>query len=418
MSRRGPQVSGPVLEPAPSPVLVQLRLSARTASAPPRGVVAVLLRPERPPGGRGGVRHLWRRAGRRGRVAGRRRGCWVISLSPSLYDGPPIASKVADVAAPATTSPPSAPLLLALVVLRGGQVGRGSRVESVALLVQAVSSVLDTSRSSLVRNEMLSRPVWPTSPTAAMVMVPVAALGPDWLRRKTPPKAPGRVLVARGVAGLGEVELLEVRAGTEDAVLRPLERRGVRGLRGGGRVEGGGAPLWTGRPPGLEGRAVSVQVRDECVPTVSLGAAAVASVPSCGGSAAPQAPCPWSGRSCRWDGTGRRSCWGPCPAGRRATDVLDEPDVAILVVLDPFASAAGPRASGGWPCRRPGRRSRRQDSEIPTRSATDSAVGEQLVGERVPGDAVDRRVGVAGLSTSDARLTRLVGSVWVEIVYG
>src|SRR5947207_4318110 len=90
-------------------------------------------------------------------------------------------------------------------------------------------SSTDTSLS-LDQNWMLSKPVWATSPRKKSVSEPSSSDGcrcESLKRPPKPPKAPCGLRERIRVAGLGEEELAEVRAGTEDAVLRALERRAL-----------------------------------------------------------------------------------------------------------------------------------------------------------------------------------------------
>ena len=80
------------------------------------------------------------------------------------------------------------------VATTGREVEDVAGVQGVALPVQQVAGVLDDEQVVLVANEMLSKPVWVTFPSAAGEMRPWSALGPDCCSRNTAPKAPGRSL--------------------------------------------------------------------------------------------------------------------------------------------------------------------------------------------------------------------------------
>ena len=145
---------GPVLNRPLSLVLVQLSSAPELPAHLPRGVVAVLLRPERPPGGRGGFGRIWRRAGWRGRVAvgdvdaGDRCRRRCTTGRPSRRR-----SRTRRGPRRATLTAFGAFFCLAFVVLRGQVV---EVFESRALRAGAgVSSVLDHEQVVLVRNDVV-----------------------------------------------------------------------------------------------------------------------------------------------------------------------------------------------------------------------------------------------------------------------
>ncbi len=151
-----------------------------------------------------------------------------------------------------------------------------------------------------------------------------------------------------------------------------------------------------GHPAGLERRAVGVQLGDERVRRVGLqlvggdgGAVLALDLQRLQGAALGEVGLVGG------DEAVDVAVGGLAARHRGAADVLDQPDVAVLVVLHALVAAGTERVEPDGLAVDRVAVVVEGDAEHPAVGRLGLGSEQQLVGERVPGDAVDRRVGVA-----------------------